>query len=129
MNVLSSEAFDVCIGTITHVNVEIGYASFAFFGGFTIDTALSAGSFFTLAAAAAIPRRPGSWYLPAEFFTAANVKWFFSEYAMSTYVIAPFVWLSVAATPELPFEPTPVGQFTATPLPGPLRHAPLTRDR
>src|SRR5262245_2482905 len=111
----NSDAFEVDIGTITHVNVEIGYASLALFDGFTIETALSDGRRFTLLAAAAIPRRPGSWNFPAAFLTAANVKWFFSEYATSTYVIDPFVWPSVAATPELPFEPTPVGQFTATP--------------
>lgn len=70
--------------TYAHVNVAIGYANFAVFEVFTIDTALSAGRRLTLAAAAAIPRSPGSWNLPAAFFTAANVKWFFNEYATST---------------------------------------------
>src|SRR3954451_9565842 len=45
---------------------------------------------------------------------------------MSTYVMPPFVWLRVAATPELPRAPTPVGQLTATPLPTPLFHWRLT---
>src|ERR671924_262629 len=38
----------------------------------------------------------------------------------------PFVWLSVADTPELPRAPTPTGQSTATPLPTPLFHCLLT---
>src|SRR6266496_1247524 len=38
----------------------------------------------------------------------------------------PFVWLSVADTPELPRAPTPTGQLTATPLPTPLFHCLLT---
>jgi hypothetical protein len=48
---------------------------------------------------------------------------------MSTYVMPPFVWLSVAATPELPRAPTPVGQLTATPLPTLLFHCRLTAFR
>src|SRR3954467_5615882 len=48
---------------------------------------------------------------------------------MSTYVMPPFVWLRVAATPELPRAPTPVGQLTATPLPTPLFHWRLTLFR
>src|SRR3954449_3941101 len=38
----------------------------------------------------------------------------------------PFVCDSVAATPELPRAPTPVGQLTATPLPTRLFHSGLT---
>src|SRR5262245_36623800 len=36
----SSAAFDVLSGTITYVNVEIGYASLNFFGGSTIESSL-----------------------------------------------------------------------------------------
>src|SRR5919201_761820 len=76
--------------------------------------------------AAAIPFRPGSAKTPARFWTAANLKWFASENATSTYVSPPFVWLNAADTPEDPRAPTPVGQSTATPLPGPDFHALLT---
>src|SRR2546430_16796879 len=41
----------------------------------------------------------------------------------------PFVWLSAAETPALPRAPTPVGQLTATPLPGPLFQVRLTLFR
>src|ERR687888_1836919 len=64
--------------------------------------------------------------MPARFFTAANLKWFFSEYATSTYVMPPSVWVNAAATPELPRAPMPVGQLTDTPLPGPPFHVRLT---
>src|SRR5436305_13114502 len=67
--------------------------------------------------------------MPARFCTAANLKWFASENATSTYVIPPFVWLSAAETPELPRAPIPVGQSTATPLPGPLFQVRLTLFR
>src|SRR5919201_4465919 len=41
----------------------------------------------------------------------------------------PFVWLSVADTPELPRAPTPAGQSTATPFPTRLFHSLLTLFR
>src|SRR6266851_6934055 len=41
----------------------------------------------------------------------------------------PSVWLSAADTPEDPRAPTPVGQATATPLPGPLFQVRLTELR
>ena len=79
--------------------------------------------------AALIEFRPGIWNFPARFLTAANLKWFASENATSTYVIPPFVELSAAETPELPRAPTPAGQSTATPLPARDRHAGLTLVR
>ena len=39
---------------------------------------------------------PGSWNLPARFWTFAILKWFFSEYATSTYVMPPGVLCSLA---------------------------------
>src|SRR3954453_5582123 len=64
--------------------------------------------------------------MPARFLMAANMRWFFKVYATSTYVMPPFVWDSVAATPALPRAPTPVSQSTATPLPTRLFHSLLT---
>src|SRR5213076_1730879 len=71
-----------------------------------------------VAPAALIEFRPGIWYFPARFWTAACLKWFASENATSTYVTPPFVWLSAAETPEEPRAPTPV--------PGPAFHTLLT---
>src|SRR5436309_6307166 len=82
-----------------------------------------------VAPAALIEFRPGIWYFPARFWTAANLKWFASENATSTYVTPPFVWLSAAETPEEPRAPTPAGQSTATPFPGPAFHVLLTLVR
>ena len=52
------------------MKVEIGYAFAYFFGGFTIESELSAAGFWSLEAAARIPRRPGVVNLPDLFFMA-----------------------------------------------------------
>src|SRR5213078_4528708 len=104
--------------------------SFCVFAGFTIEIPpLSGATRLIVAAADLIPVRPGSANVRALFCTAANLRWFLSVYATSTYVTPPWVEVSAAATPELPRAPMPVGQLTATPLPGPLFHVGLTRDR
>ena len=82
-NVLRSAALPVCSGTITYVNVEIGYASGYFAGGFTIDSELSAAGFWSLEAAATIPREPGVANLPELFFIAKYCRWFASANATS----------------------------------------------
>src|SRR5919198_5706934 len=127
MNCFSSAAFDVCFGTITYVNVQIGYASGCRFDGSTIEIPPLLGATLRIVLPAAlIPFRPGSWNFPARFLIAANLKWFASANATSTYVIPPLVWLSAADTPELPRAPTPVGQSTATPFPARAFHWRLT---
>ena len=66
------------------MNVQIGYASGSDFGGLTMCSSLFAGTVFTVAAAAVIPRSPGVVYLPEEFRTDMNFSWFFSAKATST---------------------------------------------
>jgi hypothetical protein len=61
-----------------YVKVEIGYASGWDFAGFTMCISFPAGTLVTVAAAALIPRRPGSCHLPAAFWMRANWKWFAS---------------------------------------------------
>ena len=78
-----SAALLVCSGTITYVNVEIGYAFANFFGGFTIESELSAAGFWSLEAAARIPREPGVVNLPELFFIAKYFRWFCSANATS----------------------------------------------
>src|SRR5205807_10469734 len=60
----------------------------------------------------------------------AYVKLFCSAYACSTYPTAPVVCLTVAATPELPFAPVPVGHLTVlSGLPAAAVHCGLYADR
>ena len=63
--------------------VEIGYALKYFFGGLTIESALFASGFWSLEAAARIPREPGVVYLPERFFIAKYFRWFWSANATS----------------------------------------------
>src|SRR5262245_53434122 len=76
-----------------------------------------------------MPRRPGVAYFPAEFRIVANVHLFWIEYATSTYVSAPGVFLTTPATPALPRAPTPVGKFTAVLNPTLSFHGRLTDER
>ena len=65
------------------MNVEIGYALSYFFGGFTIDSELSAAGFWSLEAAERIPREPGVVNLPDRFSIAKYLRCAWSEYATS----------------------------------------------
>src|SRR4029453_421510 len=115
MNLRKSAALSPeLVGTITYVNVEIGYAFLpALFGGSTI---LSCERFVTFAgsceSAAVTPRIPGGVSPPARFWIRANWNLFVIEYAASTYVSAPSVDFTTPATPELPRAPVPVGKLT-----------------
>ena len=66
------------------MNVQIGYASGSDFGGLTMCSSLFAGTVFTVAAAALIPRRPGVVNLPDAFLIDMNFSLFFSANATST---------------------------------------------
>jgi hypothetical protein len=48
-------------------------------GGLTIESSPLFGTRLIVAAAAAIPRSPGSWNFPALFWIFANLSPFFSE--------------------------------------------------
>src|SRR4051794_39350335 len=102
---------------MTYVNVEIGYAAGAVFGGSTIEILLSGVIFLTVSMAALICFEPGSWYLPALFLTEKKLKWPFVAKATSAYVMPPVVRDSTAETPDEPRPPTPAGKLTCVPTP------------
>ena len=67
-----SAAFELLVGRITYVNVQIGYAFGDEAAGSTIWSSLLDGTLLIVAPAAAIPRSPGCANTPALFFTAAT---------------------------------------------------------
>ncbi len=74
------------VGTITYVNVEIGYAFLPHFaGGSTILSCVRAVTFAGRSQSAAVtPRTPGVAFPPALFLISANWNLFVIEYAAST---------------------------------------------
>ena len=82
-----------------------------------------------VAAAALIPRRPGSWNLPARFWIFATLKPFFREYASSTYPIAPSVRETTPASPDEPLPPMPVRKLGCVPTPTLVLNSLLTLER